>query len=116
MLRLDNEYGVILVDDDVISGLVSIVANSCFGISGMAAKNVTEEIRDMFKVNNGEKGISVRCANNSIDIDIHIMVIYGINIPAITDSIIHKISYSVEQATGFPVNSVNVFIDAVSTK
>ena len=116
MLRLDNEYGVILVGEDVISNIVSIVANSCFGISGMTAKNKTEELKDMFNVSNGEKGISVKCTNNSIDIDIHIMVVYGINIPAITDSIIHKISYSVEQATGFPVNSVNVFIDAVSTK
>ena len=44
------------------------------------------------------------------------MVSYGINIPAITDSIVHKISYNVEDATGFPVKKVNVFVDRVNTK
>ena len=72
MLRLDNEYGVILVGEDVISNIVSIVANSCFGISGMAAKNVTEELKEMFKVSNGEKGISVKCTNNSNNFFIHL--------------------------------------------
>lgn len=116
MLKLENNYGVVLVEDDVIADIVSIVARSCFGISGMTAKNMSEEIRDIFRIKSGAKGISVRCANNRIDVDLHIMVIYGINIPAITDSIIHKIAYSIEQATGFAVNSVNLFIDDVNTK
>lgn len=41
------------------------------------------------------------------------MVTYGINIPAITESIVHKIAYSVETATGFKVRDVKVFVDSV---
>ena len=114
MLRLDNENGIIAVDDNVISNIVSIVAGNCFGITGMKAKNVTEEFWELFRRDPSDKGISVRCADNAIEVDLHIMVIYGINIPAITNSIAHKITYTLEELTGFKVSSVNIFVDSVT--
>lgn len=116
MLKLENGKGSIIVDDNVISNIVSIVANNCFGITGMTAKNVTEEFWTLLKKDNLDKGIHIHCDENEITIDLHIMVIYGINIPAITESIIHKVSYSVEETTGFRVKQINLFVDEISTK
>ena len=116
MLKLENKNGSIVVDDDVISNIVAIVANNCFGIAGMEAKNATEEFWGLFKKDAHDKGISVECNGNEISIDLHIMVTYGINIPAITDSIIHKVAYSVEEATGFSVKKINIFVDSINTK
>lgn len=114
MLRLDNSNGIIAVDDNVISNIVSIVAGNCFGITGMSAKNVTEEFWELFRRDTSDKGISVRCNNNAIEVDLHITVVYGINIPAITESIAHKITYTLEEMTGFKVSSVNIFVDSVT--
>jgi len=114
MLRLDNEHGIIAVEDTVVANIVSIVANNCFGISGMAAKNKTEAFWNLIMKDSADKGISVRCENNEISVDLHIMVVYGINIPAITDSITHKIAYTLEETTGFPVKAVNIFVDSVT--
>lgn len=116
MLLSDSGYGFIAIDDSVIVGVVADAANECFGVAGMAAKNMTEGFLGLFKKDSHDKGISVDCTNNDIVIDLHIMVTYGINIPAITESIVHKVTYSVEQAVDFKVKSVNVFVDALSTK
>ena len=116
MLKLERKRGTVIVDDEVIRNIVSSTAGNCFGIAGMEAKNATEEFWGLLKKDSSDKGIKVSCENNQIDIDLHIMVSYGINIPVIADSIVHKISYNVEEATGSPVRKVNVFVDSVSTK
>ena len=46
----------------------------------------------------------------------HIVVTYGINIPAISESIIHKVVYTVEQALDVSVGDIKVFVDAVINK
>lgn len=116
MLKLKNDRGNIMIDDNVIAGIASIVASNCFGIAEMAAKNVTEQIWAFLKKDRKDKGVHVYCENNRVFIDIHIAVIYGVNIPAITESIAHKITYSVSEYIGFPVEKVNVFVDSVITK
>lgn len=46
-------------------------------------------------------------------IDLHISVMYGVNVSTIVKSIIHKVRFAVEDETGFTVDKVNVFVDAV---
>ena len=116
MLKLKNDRGNIVIDDNVIAGIASIVASNCFGIAEMAAKNVSEQIWAFLKKDRKDKGVHVYNENNRVCIDIHIAVIYGVNIPAITESIAHKITYSVSEYIGFPVEQVNVFVDSVITK
>ena len=48
-------------------------------------------------------------------IDVHIIVSYGINLPAISGSIAKEVKYIVEKMTGFKVKKVNVYIDAMKT-
>jgi len=115
MLRIENDMGEIILDDNVITNIVSLIATNCFGIAGMAAKNVSEEIWSLFKKDTSDRGIQVRCENDEIYIDLHIMVTYGINIPAITESIVHKVSYGVEESTGFKVSGVNIYIDDIQS-
>lgn len=116
MLQTENKNGVITVDESVIVSIVANVAKDCFGIVEMESKNASEEFWSLFKRNPYDKGIYVTFDENIISIDLHIMVSYGINIPAITESIVHKVTYTVEQITGFTVKTVNVFVDSISTK
>lgn len=112
MLKVETDMGLIILDEAVIYSIVAGAATKCFGVAGMTAKNSSEEFWNLFK-KNFDKGIHVSCTDNEIEIEVHIMVIYGINIPAITESIIHKIVYSVEDTTGFKVRNVKLFVDSV---
>lgn len=48
--------------------------------------------------------------------DLHISVIYGMNISAIAKSIVNKVRYTVEEATGLDVKKVNVFVDGMKSE
>ena len=60
-----------------------------------------------------DDGIRVRSENDKLVVDLHISVIYGMNISAIAKSIVHKVRYTVEEATGMSVKKVNVYVDGM---
>ena len=107
--KLENEYGVISIDREVIARIAGYAAIECYGIVGMAAKNV----KDGLKLESLTKGIKMRIDANKVSIDLHIIVEYGTNISAIADNIISTVKYSVEEFTGVEVEDVNIFVDGV---
>ena len=60
-----------------------------------------------------KKGIIIRGNADSINIELHIIVSYGMNINAIAQSIVHKVQYTVTEATGINVGKVTVKVDGI---
>lgn len=60
-----------------------------------------------------DKGVKVHITGGRLVLDLHIVVTYGVNISAIVQSIIHKVRYTVEDATGMEVAKVNVYVDGM---
>ena len=110
--KLENEYGVISIDREVIARIAGYAAIECYGIVGMAAKNVKDGLV-LLKLESLTKGIKMRIDANKVSIDLHIIVEYGTNISAIADNIISTVKYSVEEFTGVEVEDVNIFVDVV---
>ena len=90
MIKLENHLGTIEISQDYFAKLV-----------GHAVSR-----RDL-----ADKGVRVRGGGKALYIDLHIAVTYGVNIAAIVKSIVNKVRYTVEEATGFEVNRVNVYVD-----
>ena len=60
------------------------------------------------------KGVTVRSNDDgSITIELHIVVDHGVNLAALSESIMNEVSYKVSSATNVPVRQVNVFIDSM---
>ena len=60
------------------------------------------------------KGVRVEFhEDESITIDLHIMVDNGVNLGAVGDSIISEVRYVVTKTTGTKVRAVNVFVDSI---
>ena len=62
------------------------------------------------------RGVKIKYQKSKLIIELHIIVNYGTNISAIVKSIIHKVRYVVEEATGISVARVNVFVDSMTVK
>jgi len=112
-VRFDNEYGNITIVPKVFANLAGYAATSCYGVVGMVSRSKTDGIVRLLKKDSMDKGIEVTVEKDNISIDIHIMVEYGINIQAICESIMSRVKYFVETATGLTVNVVNVFVDSI---
>jgi uncharacterized alkaline shock family protein YloU len=62
------------------------------------------------------KGVAVRIdKDGGLSIDLHIKVTYGTNIAAAVNSITHKVTFTIEEATDMQVNAVNVYVDDMNS-
>lgn len=116
MLKIQQSLGDVIISQDVIASLVSHAAMTCFGVVGMASRNPTDGIVSLLRKEGIEKGVKVVATEDQVKIDVHIIVTYGVNIPAITESITNEVSYVVENTTGFKVDNVSVYVDSMRNK
>ena len=112
MIKFENHLGSIEISQDYFANLVGHAASECFGVAGMVESTASQGLRYILKKDEAQdKGVKVRYVGGCLVIDLHIAVTYGVNISAIVKSIVNKVRYTVEEATGFQVAIVNVFVD-----
>lgn len=117
MVQIATALGTITISAEYFANLVGHHAATCYGVKGMANSGAVQGIRSfLFKNNFPEKGVRVYERNGNLDIELHIMVVYGVNIAAIVESIANKIKFVVEQATGLTVDAVNVYVDEMAAE
>jgi len=112
--KINNDYGEINIETDVIARIAGHAAMDCYGIVGMASKNVKDGIVQLLKRENVTRGVSLATSEAGIIITLHIIVEYGTNIPAICESLIGAVQYNIESYVGLPVEKVDVFVDGLN--
>ena len=112
--QMENQYGTVLIDENVIATYAGSVAVECFGIVGMAAVNVKDGLVKLLKKEHITHGIQVVVGtNNEITIDFHVIIAYGVCITTICDNLIETVKYKVEQFTGMQINKININVEGV---
>lgn len=111
--KLTNEYGNIIIDDNVIASLAGIAAMECYGLVGMATSSATEGLVEILRREHLTKGVKVSTQNNRVVIDLFIMVQFGISISAVSNNIIERVKYTIENSTGLQVDRVNINVQGV---
>ena len=112
MIRQTNEQGSVNVSTNVYSDIAGTAASNCFGVKGMAARSVTDGVYHLLRKESMSKGVRVEFhEDDTISIDLHIMVDNGVNLNAVGASIISEVRYVVAKCTGTEVRAVNVHID-----
>lgn len=116
MIEYENHLGVIDISHEYFVNLVGRAVESCFGVAAMSSAGAKQSLlAKVFKTEPLDKGIRVKMKNGKLVIELHIIVTYGTNIAAIVKSIMHKVTFTVEERTGFAVSRVNVFVDGMRT-
>lgn len=114
MIRHNNENGSVIVSTNVYTDIAGTAASNCFGVKGMAARSVTDGVYHLLRKESMSKGVRVEFhEDDSISIDLHIIVDNGVNLSAVGESIISEVRYVVNKCTGTEVRAVNVYIDSM---
>ena len=114
MIRHKNENGSVNVSTSVYTDIAGTVASNCFGVKGMAARSVTDGVYHLLRKESMSKGVRVEFhEDDTISIDLHIIVDNGVNLNTVGESIISRVRYEVSKYTGTEVRAVNVFIDSM---
>lgn len=114
MYTKEDFEGKVNFSERYLSELVASTVTECFGVSGISSCSLWKRIKNyMLMGKSGNKGIYIRAHDNKLSVDIHIEVVFGTNIAAIKDSIVNKVSFTLEQATGTSVDNINIYVDNV---
>ena len=114
MIRHNNEKGTVAVSTGVYTDIAGTAASNCYGVKGMAARSLTDGMVHLLRREAMNKGVSITYHDdNTISIELHIIVENGINLPAVCRSIMNEVRYVVTQNTGVPVKSVDVCVDSM---
>lgn len=112
--KLNNKLGSIVIEDAVVANIAANAAMETYGIVGLAAQNTKDGLYELLRIENMNKGVAIRSgADNVIDIDLSVIMEYGVRIAVVAENIIDKIKFSVESSTGLQVNSVNVIVHGI---
>ena len=111
--KFSNEFGHIIINEEVVAQISGMTAMECYGIVGMAARNVKDGIVQLLKGESLTKGIAVRLHDNKPKIDFHVIVEYGTKISAVADNLTSTVKYKVNEALGIEVESIKIFVEGV---
>ena len=114
MIRHENENGSVNVSTSVYTDIVGTAVTNCFGVKGMAARSLSDGLYHLLRRESVGKGVHVQFnEDDTISIDLHIIVDNNVNLNAVGASIISEVRYVVTNCTGTEVRAVNVYIDSM---
>jgi len=115
-MKIRTEHGDIEMTGDVFSTISGHAAMGCYGVKGMAARSVADGIVGLLKKEHISRGVKVTYFPEAgeVGLALHIVVEYGVNIPAACRSIMSEVRYILEKSTGIRVRTVSIYVDAIA--
>lgn len=111
--KINNQYGTINIDDNVLASIAGMSAMDCYGLVGMSIKNAKDGLVELLRREHLTKGVKVYTDNNKLVIDLYIVVQFGIKISVVANNIIDTVKYNIENLTGMKVDKVNIHVQSV---
>ena len=111
--KIKNELGSISVVEDVITTVAGYAAIECIGIVAMASKRATDGLVELLGRENLKRGVRAVLNEDSVSINLYIIVEYGVSIAAVAKNVVETVKYRVENLIGVKVDQVNVTVEGI---
>ena len=109
-----TNYGNISVSETAVANLVGGVITECYGVVGMASKQVLRDgWAELLKKENYARGVRVKRTDDGLQIDLYIIVSFGVRISEVVQEAQKKVKYVLERSLSQDVACVNVFVQGV---
>ena len=113
-MKLQTEKGEVRISSEVFTKITGMAATSCYGVKGMAIRSTKDGLVHLLRMESMSKGVKVRYHDDAtVSIEMHIIVDNGVNLTAVSRSIMSEVKYNVSRLTGVEVRGVDVFIDSM---
>lgn len=111
---LQTQLGAIIIVDDVIATAAGLAAMDCYGLVGMASRRqVKDSLTELLGWENPGRGVEVRITGETVEVDLYIIVSYGVNIYEVAQNVREKVCYVLQNTVGVEVHKVNIFVQGV---
>jgi len=113
-MKLQTEKGLVSISSEVFSNITGAAATNCYGVKGMAVRSTTDGLVHLLRRESMSKGVKVTYHDDgTVSLELHIIVDNGVNLKAVSRSIMSEVRYNVSRYTGVTVRTVDVYIDSM---
>ncbi len=109
----NNEYGTIEVSREVLAMYIGLAATNCFGVVGMASKTLKDGMASLLGRDSFSRGVEIVEKDEEPQVNVYVIVGYGINISEIAKNVIQRIEYSVKEDLGLKLAGVKLVVQGV---
>ena len=114
MIKVQSQRGEISISSAVFTSITGAAATNCFGVKGMAYRSMTDGLVHLLRSESMAKGVRVIFEeDDTVSIELHIIVDAGVNLTAVSSSILSEVRYAVGNMTGAQVRAVDVYVDSM---
>lgn len=110
-----EDVGQVQIADEVIAVIAGLAATEVDGVQQMSG-NITNEIVSKLGMKNLSKGVKVSIDGEQVDVDLNLILQYGVSIPRTSKEVQEKVKGAIETMTGLTVNEVNIRIAGIQTE
>ena len=111
--KFQTELGTVTVSEEMLLKVASYAALECYGIVAMSSKRAKDGLVEWLGRENLSKGVQVRLVEDQLDVDLFIVVEYGISVAEVCKTIVEVVRYKLESMTGVKVRSVNISVEGI---
>ncbi len=106
----EGRLGKIEVTPTAIASLASQAVLECYGVVGMATKDLASGIVEILQPASHRRGVDVQISSSQIVVDLYVVIEYGTRIATVARNIQSAVKYALEKALGVPVTAVNIHV------
>jgi uncharacterized alkaline shock family protein YloU len=113
---IEHEPDRVRVSDAALATIIGLAAHEVPGVVGMAPASLGEGIRRVLGLAQVDEGVDVLRTegDDTVRVDIHVVVAYGVNIPAVADSVRERVAYAASAFAGVETGDITVHVAGVS--
>jgi len=112
--RIQTELGNITIAEEVIAVICGVAAMECYGLVGMASRNVQEGINELLRKDYYERGVDVQfIEDDKISVTLYVIVEYGVKISEVARNIQERVKYAIENTLGLRVEAIDIRVQGV---
>lgn len=107
-----DEIGEVQIANEVVAIVAGLAATEVEGVAGMVG-SLTGDLVELLGKKNLSKGVVVEVSEESISLELSIIVEYSASIPTVCKNVQEKVKSAVETMTGLIVDEVNIKVAGV---
>ncbi|MDA8194533.1 MAG: Asp23/Gls24 family envelope stress response protein [Thermaerobacter sp.] len=108
-----TEWGEMAVHDEVLATLAGVAASESYGVVGMASRRVGDGIAVLLHREHLARGVRVTEGQGEYEIDLFVIMGYGVRIGEVGKAIARNVSQTLRQAVGVAPRKVIVHVEGV---
>ncbi len=93
-----------------IASLASQAVLECYGVVGMATKDLASGIVEILQPSSHRRGVQIQISDSRIVVDLYVVIEYGTRITTVAQNIQSAVRYSLGKALGIREVEVNVHV------